>query len=145
MYLNTLSTESDSMDESLEEDEVNFLRRRKVNAALRAALESEDEEESTKPKIKKTRKVFERPKYWESCWGKMLKREGIDNPCSKEGKLFRRRFRVPYRLFEGIVERARVWFPQHDCDVVGKPSGPIELKVSRNKGDIVDFSKKMRY
>ena len=123
---NNLSTESDSLDESLEEDERNFLRRRKVRTALEATLNLEEEEEEIKAKIKKTREVCERPKYWESCWGKMLKKEGINNPNSREGKLFRRRFRVPYSLYEGIVARARIWFPQRDCDTAGKPSGPIE-------------------
>ena len=53
----------------------------------------------------------------------------ISHPSSKDGKLFRRRFRIPYPLFLEILEVVRIknWFPEADC--TGAPSAPLELKI----------------
>ena len=46
------------------------------------------------------------------------------------GMLFRRRFRVPYPMFEELVKMTREnnWFTE-GCDCTGRPSAPLELKV----------------
>ncbi len=41
--------------------------------------------------------------YNESAWGRQLRDPAIRNPLSTKGKLFRRRFRVPYPVFEEIL------------------------------------------
>jgi hypothetical protein len=41
--------------------------------------------------------------YSESAWGRMLRNPNIKDPTTVAGKLFRRRFRVPYPLFEDIL------------------------------------------
>lgn len=53
----------------------------------------------------KPRLVFERKpeKYTESAWGRMLRDPNIQNPLTNAGKIFRRRFRVPYPIFEDIL------------------------------------------
>ena len=39
----------------------------------------------------------------ESAWWKFLHRPGVADPRSRDGRLFRRRFRVPYTLFRRLV------------------------------------------
>ena len=72
--------------------------------------------------IPRTPKVLK--KYQESNWSKMLQLGRCQDPSSKDGKLFRRRFRIPYPLFLEIVEvvRNKNWFPEVDC--TGAPSVP---------------------
>ena len=51
---------------------------------------------------KRTRETPARPDYWDSTWGRMLKKDKekmLDQPHCSEAKLFRRRFRVPPRIF----------------------------------------------
>ena len=45
--------------------------------------------------------------YAESNWAKMLAFGLCKDPASKGGKLFRRRFRLPYPLFEEIIKIVR--------------------------------------
>ena len=77
--------------------------------------------------IPRTPKVLK--KYQESNWSKMLQLGRCQDPSSKDGELFRRRFRIPYPLFLEIVEvvRNKNWFPEVDC--TGAPSAPLELKI----------------
>ena len=44
-----------------------------------------------------------RPNYWESVWGKMLLDPTTEDPNSTTAKKFRRRFRVPYPLFQEVI------------------------------------------
>ena len=47
------------------------------------------------------------PNYWQSTWGQLVKRlaaiEGGPSILSRDGKLFRRRFRVPYQVYCKLV------------------------------------------
>lgn len=52
---------------------------------------------------KRTRRRLERPNYWASTWGKMLLNSEINNPNSNVSLKFRRRFRVPYKLFKEVI------------------------------------------
>ena len=70
--------------------------------------------------------------YEDSAWARFLRRPDIKDPGTKDGKLFRRRFRVPYPVFVDIcrtlVERAefKVDGTQGNSKV---PSAPLALKV----------------
>ena len=43
--------------------------------------------------------------YWKTPWGVMLRHPDINNPTTKLGRLFRRRFRVPFPIFDEILVR----------------------------------------
>jgi hypothetical protein len=58
-----------------------------------------DDEESEIVKRRVKRKVYERENYSDSCWFKFLQRRDISDITSRDGKLFRNRFTVPYQLF----------------------------------------------
>ena len=75
------------------------------------------------------RKCGARPSYLASNWAQMLLQRQCEDPSSKAGKLFRRRFRVPYPIFANIVTitREKAWFREHDG--IGRPSCPLELKI----------------
>ena len=86
-------------------------RRKKLRALISKRIS--DVKEPRCPKRYSRRNCEKRPDYWASNWGKML----IDGRCRmpgdrKGGKRFRRRFRVPYPLFEKLVKivRDRRWF-----------------------------------
>ena len=46
-----------------------------------------------------------------SVWWKFIQRETVQDPRHRDGKLFRRRFRVPYSLFRRLVDtwREKQW------------------------------------
>ena len=54
--------------------------------------------------------------------------ERVDQ-LSKDGRLFRRRFRVPYPIFQqiGSLTREKMWYKE--TDGIGRPSAPLELKI----------------
>jgi hypothetical protein len=74
-------------------------------------------------------KTIPRRDYRASVWWQALQDPNTKDPQTKAGKKFRLRFRVPFPLFQELVALAKVWFPQADTDIVGRPSVPIELKV----------------
>jgi hypothetical protein len=82
---------------------------------------------------RKKRKTEDEPRsdrdYWGSTWGKLLKTASVSNPKSKKGKLFRRRFRVPYVVFLHLVQVARdkKWYHDKPFSITGEPLPPLEL------------------
>jgi hypothetical protein len=62
-------------------------------------------------------------------WGKMLAHPSVSDPRSKQGKLFRRRFRVPYPVFLQIVADALERFPSEIPDCRGRLSAPLKIKI----------------
>jgi hypothetical protein len=84
----------------------------------------------------------EKVKWWETVWWKMLQRgevlqhagQGCRVPLSREGKLFRLRFRVPWHKFQDIVANLRLlpepmhWWSERP-DATKWPAYPLELKV----------------
>ena len=62
-------------------------------------------------KQKKYRHSYPRPDYSESYWSKMLEKDDVADPTSRLGKQFRRRFGIPFALYQRIVTDAAVWFP----------------------------------
>ena len=84
--------------------------------------------------MKKARKFNARrsdPKNSE--WGTSLEDPELKNVGSKAERLFRRRFRVPYDLFQEIMQEMRnsKAFDKDDAgaDVTGEKSISLELKV----------------
>ena len=82
-------------------------------------------------KIFRPRKYEGKPNYLASTWGRLLFNARIRDPTDKKGgKLFRRRFCVPYPLFEHLVEMTRNsgWFSEA-ADCTGQMAAPLELKI----------------
>jgi hypothetical protein len=68
--------------------------------------EDKHEFESPQRKEKQTRASAKRPKdfdFNDTKWGMLYHHENTINPSTKEGKVFRRRFRVPFRLFRDTL------------------------------------------
>jgi len=59
----------------------------------------EDENPAKKRRIGRSTKI----NYWETKWGMMLLNPLIKDPASKVAKKFRRRFRVPYPVFNDLL------------------------------------------
>jgi hypothetical protein len=82
-------------------------------------------------RIFRQRKYEKRPDYKSSVWGRMLVNPRIQDPDDRKGgKLFRRRFRVPYPLFEDLVSTtrgSRIFLEGPDCR--GVMAAPLELKI----------------
>ena len=82
-------------------------------------------------KERRQRKWEGRPNYMASTWGRMLQSNRINDPTDRKGgKLFRRRFRVPYPIYLQIVDttRASGLFTESP-DAAGNPAAPLELKI----------------
>jgi hypothetical protein len=71
---------------------------------------------------------------WEYVkWLKMIKRPEISNPATYSGKWFRRKFRIPFPVFQRLVQMCRdtqepVFCYNERC-VGGQFSTPLELKI----------------
>ena len=48
---------------------------------------------------------------------------------SKDGRLFRLRFTVPYQVFTQILYFAELWFPQRERNICGYELAPVYLKL----------------
>ena len=64
--------------------------------------------------------------FWESQWGKLLLNPNVGNHGSVEGRRFRRRFRLPYQLFQYLCELCA---RENIFDMVNKSPIPMELKI----------------
>ena len=62
-----------------------------------------------------------------------IQQVSVDNPLTREGEYFRKRFRVPFPIFKKIVQMCRDTeehaFNYLDTNCAGEPSIPLELKV----------------
>jgi Plant transposon protein len=121
-------------DEEFEYDEVaSFMSSIADFQKVRKRREIEDELEKAQvhKNYYKHRRSEERPDYAQSCWGRMLDNPRTQDPSdAKGGKLFRLRFRVPFPLFECLVQMTRVnaWFSERK-DAAGRSAAPLELKI----------------
>ena len=70
-----------------------------------------------------------RPKYWNSAWGKILRKFDLQITGSNLQKVFMRRFWVPYRTFLNIVQWTKRWHEKNRDNASGRPRCPTELKV----------------
>lgn len=87
----------------------------------------------TEEKIKKTRLIYDRGKYKECSWWRMLQNPNIADPNHRDGKLFRRRFRTNYRLFLQIKQMCQLYLHKElftgDHDEFGRECVPFDLKL----------------
>lgn len=68
--------------------------------------------------------------WWASSWGKLLKSSDVEDPNSYAGRMFRRRFRLPFRLFQHLVEACKAGEVfGGDFNAANEASVPVEIKV----------------
>ena len=75
------------------------------------------------------RLVYQRPDYKQSSWWRMLQDAAVRDAKTKEGKQFRRRFRLPFQLYADIVVRWEAWFPKRPADITGRNTIPVSLLI----------------
>ena len=67
-----------------------------------------DDEFWDSPPTIRTRTTRRRsPNLWETGWGRLLLSDAIKDPDSYEAKIFRKRFRLPYPLFQRFVAECK--------------------------------------
>ena len=76
----------------------------------------------------RTRKVYARENFKQSCWYLFLQRDFSDLD-SRNSKIFRNRFTVPHQLYQQLLLLAEEWFPQKKLDVCLRENTPIFLKL----------------
>ena len=60
-----------------------------------------------KNKKKRVRRIFKKD-LWKSSWGELITCSEVSDPRSYQGRIFKRRFRIPYGLFvDQIVPMCR--------------------------------------
>ena len=80
------------------------LRKRVFYELFASFREPNESERNLNPRHRIYRK---RNDYWNFAWGKMLKTGLCGDESTREGKYFRRRFRVPFILYERLVQALR--------------------------------------
>ena len=65
-----------------------------------------------------------------SAWARFMKREGVDDPEHANGKLFRKRFRLPFPVYQKMLAKLE----EHpdfvsSPDAIGRQPAPLYLKV----------------
>lgn len=123
--------EEDDMVENITKQMNAFIKRRKLNQECEDVEDFEEELKAVPEYVYRQRKWEERPPYNMSPWGRMLVHPRTKDPTDRKGgKLFRRRFRVPFPLFERITELTRMngWFSE-EKDCAGRSAAPLELKI----------------
>ena len=98
------------------------------------AIVNQVRRQRAKPEVERDKN----PNYWQSTWGQLVKRlasiEGGPSILSRDGKLFRRRFRVPYQVYCKLVSMCidKNVFGLNsnlDTDVANRAICPVEIKV----------------
>ena len=121
-----------SIMEDLDEDQEAGMKRMKKNRKrfeeLLDLLEEKEVAERQRIHIFKSRQVHPRENYRESFWYNFMQRD-LSDMKSKDGKIFRLRFTVPYQMFQQLLAYATEWFPQKDYDICGRETTPIFLKL----------------
>ena len=81
-----------------------------------------------KHKRKKRRQPQNRADYSQSAWAIFMRNPEIRNPASNSGKLFRRRFRVPFTVWATLPDMHRNWVRRKRgwCVWKGRSSTPIK-------------------
>jgi Plant transposon protein len=109
-----------------------FMKARAVRRAiLRSEIKERIQEGSIQTRLFMPRKYEGVIDYDYSTWGRMLVNDRIKDPGDRKGgKLFRRRFRVPYPLFEQLVAITMEsgWFSEK-ANCAGNFPAPVELKI----------------
>ena len=81
--------------------------KKRVFEELLAGNESLAHDASPKGSSTCSRNSSKRNDYWSYSWGRMLRSGRCDMDNTREGRYFRRRFRVPYPLFAKLVQVVR--------------------------------------
>ena len=95
---------------------------------VEATLEEDQMVGRNRDGIFRTRKVYVRENFKQSCWYLFLQRDFSDL-VSRESKFFRNRFTVPYQLFQQLLLLAEEWFPQKNFYICLKENPPVFLKL----------------
>jgi hypothetical protein len=68
--------------------------------------------------------------WWATPWGQLVRGDRVQDPNSYEGRTFRCRFRLPFRLYQFLVVicKAHKVFGE-EKSASGVPAMPVELKV----------------
>jgi len=82
------------------------------------------------PPVKKTRTGrTNKIDYWETPWGKLITCDRVMNIKTKEGKLFRRRFRIPFLLFKDALVPLCREYNIFDTKNENAVRVPLEFKI----------------
>ena len=87
-----------------------------------------EEKLDSQDKIPKRRRLAteDLTNFWDTPWGKLIQHPDVRDPATKTGKIFRRRFRLPFPLFNHLVNLCQ----EHDIFETKRQSKiPIEAKV----------------
>ena len=108
------------------------LQRRKQRKA--ASANRKVYKQRAKPEIPRDK----HPNYWQSAWGQLVQRLAsiVDGPVitSRDGKLCRRRFRVPYQVYCKLVQMCveKKLFGENssvETDIANRLICPVEIKM----------------
>ena len=88
-------------DDEIIADIINFIENDPVNKELTAELAVEEYLKTCRQK--KKRKRYKNVDVWSTSWGFLLCSETVEDCTSRDGKLFRRRFRIDYESFRDIL------------------------------------------
>jgi hypothetical protein len=108
-----------------------------INPFAEEERESDDGSLDKKRKRpRKQREELEREDFQNAPWQRMIDSGSYNNPRSRHGLHFRRRYRVPAPLFDYIVEKAvhGRWFPEYGkgcsaIDALGRPIPSLHVKI----------------
>ena len=98
------SSDEEELEESITRSRLNQALRHYISLSLTHPEHGSKKFINTKPMH---RRSFKRNDYWSFAWGRMLRSGRCGDETTREGKYFRRRFRVPYILFNRIVQATR--------------------------------------
>lgn len=68
--------------------------------------------------------------WWETSWGRLIRNPDVEDETTFWGKTFRRRFRLPFKLFKyvaTICKEQQIF--GNETDAAGVAAMPVELKV----------------
>ena len=105
-----------------------------VSTIVSSDVESNDSrDEHPKKRLRMSQPYGPRPDYMNSKWGKMItydKDRMLASPICRESRNFRRRFRVPPRMFFDVLvpQNIPVFEPTDESDIY-RNRIPVELKV----------------
>ena len=110
---------------------VKWMERRRQQRLKRAAIINENRRNLGG---KRTRTQYERNDPKDSPFWKYMTKETYRDPTHRDGKLFRRRFRMPFDMFLKIVNlvREKQWFPEKQSlrmQLERQEAIPLEIKL----------------
>ena len=110
---------------------VKWMERRRQQRLKRAAIINENRRNLGG---KRTRTQYERKDPKDSPFWKYMTKETYRDPTHRDGKLFRRRFRMPFDMFLKIVNlvREKQWFPEKQSlrmQLERQEAIPLEIKL----------------